>query len=131
MDKAVAKQGDLIKATDFHNVINPDGSIVPQASNFVGKIQDNCIDSVLINGKPAAVQGSKAKNLATHVPLPPATGFQKPPTNEGEIMQGSMTVFIGGKPAARNKELSQTCTDVPGAPPEVAVIGLPNVFIGG
>lgn len=131
MSSPAAKLGDLIKATDTHNVINPDGSVVPQVCNFVGKIVDGCIDNVQINGMPAAVKGSKAKNLAIHVPFPPAVSFQKPPNNEGEIMNGSQTVLIGGKAAARDKDLSQTCTDVPGPPAQVSVPGKPSVLIGG
>ncbi|MCP5013270.1 MAG: hypothetical protein GY942_25095 [Aestuariibacter sp.] len=131
MNNSAAKLGDLIKATDIHNVINPDSTVVPQACNFVGKIGDGCIDNVQINSMSAAVQGSKAKNLALHVPFPPATSFSKPPTNEGEIMKGSQTVLIGGKAAARHDDICQTCTDGPGPSAKVVVMGMSNVFIGG
>jgi uncharacterized Zn-binding protein involved in type VI secretion len=131
MGNPAAKAGDLIKATDIHQVTNPDGSVVPQTSNFVGKIMDGCIDSVQINGQPAAVVGSKAKNLAIHVPIPPAVSFVNPPKNEGEITKGSMTVMIGGKAAARKGDMAMTCTDAPGPPAQVDVPGPANVIIGG
>ena len=131
MSKPAAKLGDSIKAQDIHNVINPDGSVVPQVLNFDGKIVDGCINNVQINGKPAAVEGSKAKNVPPHVQLPPATSFQKPPTNEGEIIMGSETVLIGGKSAARSNDIAETCTDVIGPPAMVVVTGNSNVFIGG
>lgn len=131
MGKPAAKKGDLIQATDIHNVIMPNGAVTPQTCSFMGKIKDGCIDSVLINGKPAAVKGSKGRNLATHVPYPPATSFQNPPQNEGEITMGSQTVLIGGKPAARSDDMAKTCTDVQGPPAKVKVLGLGDVEIGG
>ena len=131
MGQEAAKAGDTIEATDIHNVINPDGSVVPQSSNFVGMIKDGCIDSVKIKGQPAAVMGAKAKNMAIHVPIAPGVSFQAPPQNEGEIIKGSMTVNIGGKPAARMNDLTRTCTDIPGPPGKVVVKLKGSVTIGG
>ncbi len=131
MSNPAAKFGDLIKANDMHNVINPDGSVVPQILPFNGVILDGCVSNVQINNKPAAIVGSKAKNVPVHVQMPPATSFVKPPTNEGEITIGSKTVLIGGKPAARKGDMAVTCVDAPGLPAQVEVMGPANVLIGG
>jgi uncharacterized Zn-binding protein involved in type VI secretion len=45
------------------------------------------------------------------VPAPPGTGFQRPPTNKATVQQGSPTVVINGKPAARNGDKCLTCND--------------------
>ena len=53
-------------------------------------------------GMPAATVGSTAENAPPHIPVPPGTSFQKPPSNRGTIQAGSATVMINGKPAARS-----------------------------
>ena len=50
-------------------------------------------------GMPAATQGSIADNMPPHIPQ--GGPFQRPPSNKGQIINGSMTVMINGKPAAR------------------------------
>ena len=51
---------------------------------------------------PAAVQGSTATNMPSHIPQ--GGPFQKPPSNQATIQLGSATVLINGKPAARNAD---------------------------
>ncbi|VAW40769.1 hypothetical protein MNBD_CHLOROFLEXI01-381 [hydrothermal vent metagenome] len=132
MGKPAAKAGDQIKAVDMHNVIMPNGTVVPQPFNFMGKLKkDSCIDTVKINGKLAAVVGSKGKNSPSHMPVQPGVSLQKPPNNEGEIKMGSQTVQIGGKAAARHGDMAQTCMDIPGPPAQVVVMGKSDVLIGG
>ena len=73
----------------------------PTPLPFAGQlITRRCRTDVLINGLPAAVQGSVAQNTPPHIPPPPAT-FSKPPTNQGTVLVGSPTVLVNGKPLAR------------------------------
>ena len=59
-----------------------------------GAITTDCVDSVLINGQPAAVVGSMDRN---HAPY----GKQHGPHVPNPVVSGSGTVMIGGKAAAR------------------------------
>ena len=112
MGQPAAKQGDQITATDIHIVIDSStGSPVSLPHPFAGIINDGLSSNVNIMGKPAAVQGSKAKNNPPHIPTSPGVSFQKPPSNEGTIQMGSQTVKINGKPAARNGDTAMTCND--------------------
>ena len=133
MGKPAAKQGDRIKAVDTHTEMVPSGSgEQPQhvsGHNFDGVINSVLISSVLIMDKPAAVKGSKSVGSMFHQPKV-GSRFLLPPNNEGEIMAGSGTVMIGGKPAARDGDLAQTCDDVvPTSHGKVEAQG--TVFIGG
>src|SRR5215216_6039135 len=101
MGQPAAKQGDQIVAVDTHIVMvpAPPGPPVPTPlpHPFAGTIDNACSQDVKIMGKAAAVVGSKATNTPSHIPTPPGTAFQKPPTNIGEIIIGSQTVKINGK----------------------------------
>ena len=68
--------------------------------------------------------------MPPHIPTPPGTAFQKPPSNQGTIQLGSATVQIGGKPAARNGDVALTCND-PADAPMGTVIATGTVLIGG
>jgi uncharacterized Zn-binding protein involved in type VI secretion len=128
MGLPAAKQGDQIVATDFHMVIPPPPAtpiLVPLP--FAGIIDNRLSSDVNIMGRPAAVQGTTATNSPIHIP--PAGTFQTPPHNQGEIMTGSPTVFINGKPAARTTDTAKTCND-PVDLPVGQVIASATVFIG-
>jgi len=112
MGQPAAKQGDQVVATDFHIVAVP--ATPPTATlphPFTGVISGGLSTDVKIMGRPAAVTGSTADNTPPHVPTPPGTAFQRPPSNKGTIQQGSPTVTINGKPAARNGDKALTCND--------------------
>jgi uncharacterized Zn-binding protein involved in type VI secretion len=83
----------------------------------------------MVMGMPAATVGSTATNTPPHIPTPPGTVFQIPPTNRGTVMIGSPTVLINGRPAARNGDQAQTCAD-PAPNPGGQVIAIGTVFIG-
>jgi len=83
---------------------------------------------VLIEGKPAAVQGSTATNTPSHIPQ--GGPFQAPPSNKAAIQMGSATVTIGGKAAARNGDIALTCND-PADLPAGTVVAVSVVTIGG
>jgi len=110
MGLPAAKQGDQITATDFHIIVPPSPVLpFPAPLPFTGLIDNQLSSDVNIMGRPAAVQGSTATNTPPHVPIGGA--FQTPPKNQGEIVTGSATVFINGKPAARATDTAKTCND--------------------
>jgi len=131
MGKPAAKQGDQIVGTDIHIVMipTPGGPVpTPLPSPFVGQLDKALSTDVQIQGMPAAVQGSKASNMPPHIPI--GGPFQSPPKNQAEVLIGSATVMINGKPAARMSDPALTCND-PADLPAGQVIAVSTVFIGG
>lgn len=133
MGQPAAKQNDQITAVDIHIVMvpTPGGPVpTPLPHPFSGVINGGLSPNVKIMGLPAATVSSTAVNQPSHLPTPPGTSFQIPPTNQGVIMMGSSTVFINGKPAARNGDQAQTCADpVPNTGAIVVAAG--TILIGG
>jgi uncharacterized Zn-binding protein involved in type VI secretion len=134
MGQPAAKQGDQIVAVDTHIVMVPAPPAPPVPTPlphpFSGIIGDGLSSDVKIMGRPAATAGSTADNTPPHVPTPPGTTFQKPPSNKATIQMGSQTVKINGKMAARNADVATTCND-PADLPAGKVIAVGTVFIGG
>ena len=129
MGQPGAKQGDQITGVDIHiyMIPSPGGPVpTPLPSPFSGLINGNLSSNVKIMGMPAATQGSTADNLPPH--LPQGGPFQKPPSNKGQIMTGSATVMINGKPAARNGDTAMTCND-PVDQPVGTVVAVGTVMI--
>ena len=125
-----AKMNDQVVGTDTHIVMipSPGGPVpTPLPHPFVGAITGGCSTTVLIEGQPAAVVGSTATANPPHVPQ--GGPFQVPPTNQGTVMQGSMSVLIDGKPAARTADPVQTCND-PAPAPTSQIIAVGTVLIG-
>ena len=133
MGKIAAKQGDQIIAVDMHIVMvpSPGGPVpTPLPHPFSGMLDGNLSSDVKIMGQAAATVGSTASNQPPHIPTPPGTSFQVPPSNEGRIMMGSVTVKINGKPAARMGDMVQTCAEpVPNTAGQLIAVG--TVMIGG
>jgi uncharacterized Zn-binding protein involved in type VI secretion len=130
MGQPAAKMGDQITAVDTHVIMipSPAGPIpTPLPCPFAGIITGNLSENVNISGQPAATLGSSADNTPPHIPE--SGPFQVPPTNQGTIIMGSTTVFINGKPAARNGDAATTCND-PAPLPVGTVIAVGTVFIG-
>lgn len=118
-------------ATDTHIIMipSPGGPVpTPLPHPFTGQIDGSLSKDVNIEGKPAAVQGSTATNMPSHISQ--GGPFQKPPSNKGTIQLGSGTVFINGKPAARNGDKAMTCND-PADLPVGTVLAVGTVMIGG
>jgi uncharacterized Zn-binding protein involved in type VI secretion len=133
MGQPAARQADAVIGVDTHIVMVPGpGSPVPTPlpHPFSGTITSATIASVLIGGAPAAVVGSVATNAPPHIPTPPGTAFQKPPSNQGSVSTGSSTVTIGGKAAARAGDSVRTCNDPVDADSSVITSGAPTVLIG-
>ena len=82
---------------------------------FGGQISGGCSDDVLINGMQAATVGS------TTTETDACCG-----SNQGRVAAGSSTVFINGKPAARNGDALN-----PHSGSGAIASGSNNVFIGG
>ncbi len=130
MGQAAAKKGDQIIGTDIHIVMipSPGGPVpTPLPHPFVGQIDDGLSDDVRIDRQAAAVLGSTATNMPGHVPQ--GGPFQTPPRDKATIQLGSATVFINGKPAARNGDTALTCND-PADVPVGTVMAAGTVFIG-
>lgn len=131
MGQPAAKQGDQITAIDTHIIMipSPGGPVpTPLPHPFSGQINGNVSSNVQIMGMPAATQGSTADNMPPHVPQGGGS-FQKPPSNKGQIINGSTTVMVNGKPAARNGDKALTCND-PADAPAGTVIAVGTVMIG-
>jgi uncharacterized Zn-binding protein involved in type VI secretion len=132
MGMPAAKQGDQIIAVDTHIVMvpSPGGPVpTPLPHPFSGIINGGLSTNVKIMGMPAATKDSTATNMPPHIPTPPGTAFQKPPSNKATIMIGSTRVMINGKPAARNGDKAMTCND-PADLPVGTVIAVSTVMIG-
>ena len=67
--------------------------------------------------------------MPPHIPPPPAT-FSKPPTNQGRVVIGSLTVLVNGKPLARVGDPVMTCNDPVDAPVGTIASGSPDVLVG-
>jgi uncharacterized Zn-binding protein involved in type VI secretion len=132
MGMIAAKQGDKIMATDVHIVLVPSvsGAVpTPLPHPFIGIIDGNLSQDVKIMGMPAATADSTATNTPSHIPTPPGTSFQNPPSNKATIKIGSQTVKINGKMAARNGDTAMTCND-PSDLPSGTVLAVGTVLIG-
>lgn len=133
MGLPAAKQGDQIVAVDIHIVMvpSPGGPVpTPLPHPFSGIVGGGLSSDVNIMGLPAATVDSTADNTPPHIPTPPGTAFQSPPSNKATIKLGSQTVFINGKSAARNGDVANTCND-PADTPVGTVVAVGTVFIGG
>lgn len=131
MGNPAAKMGDQIIGTDIHILLipSPGGPIpIPLPSPFTGQLLLDLSTDVMIEGKPAAVMGSKAINSPPHIPA--GGPFQTPPKNQGEVMVGSTTVMINGKPIARMGDMAKTCND-PADLPVGQVVAVSTVMVGG
>lgn len=132
MGQPAAKKGDQITAVDTHVVMvsSPGGPVpTPLPHPFAGIINGALSGDVNIMGMPAATVDSTADNTPAHIPTPPGTSFQAPPSNKGTIKIGSPTVKINGKMAARNGDTAETCND-PSDLPVGTVVAVGTVLIG-
>jgi uncharacterized Zn-binding protein involved in type VI secretion len=121
-----------VVAVDTHIVLvpTPGGPVpTPLPHPFNGVLDGGLVNTVKINGQPAAVVGSTCTNTPSHIPTPPGASFQVPPANKGSVFMGSATVKIGGKAAARMNDPVKTCND-PTDLPVGKIVAAGNVSIG-
>jgi uncharacterized Zn-binding protein involved in type VI secretion len=133
MGQPAARQNDPVTATDVHIVMvpSPGGPVpTPLPHAFAGKLTSGVSANVMINGLPAATVGSVAVNSSPHLPTPPGTSFSKPPSNQGVVQQGSPTVLINTKSAARMGDAVMTCNDPIDLPAGTITAGSPTVVVG-
>jgi len=136
MGLPAAKQNDTIVAVDTHIVMvpSPGGPVpTPLPHPFNAMIGESLSTDVYIDHRAAAVVGSVARtSMLQHPPTPPGTSFQAPPTFQGQITMGSMSVFINGKAAARAGDPAMTCNDIPIPPPGggTVQVATSTVYIG-
>jgi uncharacterized Zn-binding protein involved in type VI secretion len=89
---------------------SPGGPVpTPLPHPFSGIIGGGLSPNVKIMGRGAAIVGSTADNLPPHIPQ--GGPFQRPPSNRAQLIVGSPTVFINGKPVVRNGDTALTCND--------------------
>ena len=130
MGQPAAKQGDQITAIDTHIIMipSPGGPVpTPLPHPFNGIINGSLSSNVFIMGQAAATQGSTADNMPPHIPQ--GGPFQRPPSNKAQIVNGSVSVMIDGKPAARAGDTAMTCND-PVDLPVGTVVAVGSVLIG-
>jgi uncharacterized Zn-binding protein involved in type VI secretion len=134
MGQPAAKQGDQVTAQDVHILMVPVGPIevpLPFLHTFAGVInnKNDLSSNVNIMGMPAATVDSTATNTPDHVPVVTTGHFLNLPANTAKIRDGSKTVNINGKPAARSGDPADTCND-PGELPVGLVVAVGSVLIG-
>lgn len=132
MPQPAARQNDPVMGTDIHILLvpSPGGPVpTPTPLPFSGQLMIGLSADVLINGLPAAVQGSVAQNMPPHICPPPAS-FSKPPTNQGMVLIGSPTVLVNGKPLARMGDQVATCNDPADMPVCTITAGSTDVLVG-
>jgi uncharacterized Zn-binding protein involved in type VI secretion len=122
-----ARQNDPVVGIDTHLLLPPSSPPAPTPLPFSGQLMLKLSTDVLINGRPAATQGSVAQNMPPHVPPFP---FSKPPTNQGTVVIGSPTVLVNGKPLARMGDQVATCNDPVDLPVSTITAGSPDVLVG-
>jgi uncharacterized Zn-binding protein involved in type VI secretion len=96
----------------IHQIPNP-ATGAPQPSPgplpFSAPLLQALASTVLLGGKPAAVQGSAGINTPPHVGLHASDPYLLPTLQRGSIVGGSTTVFFEGKPAAKSGSPCQCC----------------------
>lgn len=128
-----ARRGDTVVGIDIHVVLvpSPTGAVpTPLPHPFSGRLTEELSRDVRIQNQPAATVGSVAPNRPRHVPTPPGTSFQRPPSNRGTVAQGSGSVLVNGRKAARAGDRVRTCNDPKDAETAAITSGFTKVLIG-
>ncbi len=99
-----------------HQVPSPTGAPMPSPAPlpFSSPLTLGLEPSVMVEGQPAAVQGSSGFNTPPHVGLHASDPYLVPTTQEGKVVMGSTTVRFGGKAAAYTGCQTTICFAVPG-----------------
>jgi uncharacterized Zn-binding protein involved in type VI secretion len=109
MGPPAAVLNDQISGMCTHLVPSPAlGTPVPTPLPFTGPLVEGLATTVLIGGLPAATTGSVAYAVPPHVGVVDA--FAAPPLQRGTVLDGSATVLLEGRPAARTGSSCATCT---------------------
>ncbi len=134
MGLPAAKEKDMVVGVDTHIVMvpSPGGPVpTPLPHPFLGLLDGKLSSDVMIENRKAATKDSEASNQPPlHLPTPPGVSFQKPPKNKATIDQGSSTVKINGKDAARITDPASSCSDVGEMRHSLVVVPFSMVLIG-
>lgn len=133
MGNPAATLTSQVVAVDTHIVMvpTPGGPVpMPLPHPFVGQITSATCPTVNVGGQPVATVNSVAQNAPPHIPTPPGTTFMRPPSNQGTVMLGSMTVMAGGQGVARISDKVITCNDPADLPQGQIVTGAFTVGVG-
>jgi uncharacterized Zn-binding protein involved in type VI secretion len=127
----VIVMGDMIMGPcppGIHQIPGPPaGNPIPTPSPlpFAAPITMGCVETVIIGGAPAAVVGASGLNEPPHIGLHASDPFLVPLMQRGEILSGSQTVLVVGRPAAT---ATSTCTSC--MAPATLVPSVATVLIG-
>ncbi|HXY43407.1 MAG TPA: PAAR domain-containing protein [Acidimicrobiales bacterium] len=117
MGDPAAVMGDQITAVCPGHLIPNPATGAPQPAPplpFSAPITLGTVATVLICGKPAAVEGSSGLCTPPHVGLHPTDPYMAPPTEIGQVVLGSATVLLGGMGAATMASQCTVCDGVSG-----------------
>jgi uncharacterized Zn-binding protein involved in type VI secretion len=116
MGQPAVVMGDAIRGTcAVHQIPSPSGAPMPAGPlPFSSPLMQALATTVTIGGKPAAVVGSSGLNQPPHVGLHASDPYLAPPTQRGQVVVGSATVFFDGQPAAYTGCQVTICAQVPG-----------------
>ena len=114
----VAKQFDMVMGVDIHIILipTPAGPVpTPLPHPFIGIVFDPMEfvpiigASILVSGIPRAQAGTSVKAVPPHIPM--GGPFAKPPSNDGEVFMGSLTIPAEGEPLGFMGSPVLTCQD--------------------
>jgi uncharacterized Zn-binding protein involved in type VI secretion len=127
MPQPAARQNDPVTGIDTHLIIFPGSGPTPTPLPYNGRLALALSPDVMINGRPAATVDS----ISVQVPhVPPGGSFSKPPTNQGKVVTGSLSVLVNGKSLARMGDPVATCNDPVDLPVSSITAGSPDVLVG-
>lgn len=128
MGRPAASADSTVAGIDLHTVLVPSAPPALLPHPYVGRLGADLVSSVLVEGRPAATQGSRSQLDSPHVPTPPGTSFAAPPNGVGSVDSGSATVLVAGRPAARAGDTVTTCSEA--GQPAATVQATSTVLIG-
>lgn len=109
-----------------HQIPSPTGAPSPAPPMpFSAPLVQALATSVLIGGKPAAVQGSWGLNTPPHAGLHASDPHALPNLQRGTLMSGSATVFFDGVAAGTTSSACTMCLE-----PGQVVSSVTSVLVG-
>jgi uncharacterized Zn-binding protein involved in type VI secretion len=111
---AVVAGDQITGVCAIHQIPSPVGAPMPgPPMPFAAPLTVGLAATVLIAGKPAAVQGSSGFCTPPHVGLHASDPCMVPTMQQGQVLVGSTTVLIASKPAAYTGCSVSQCMNIP------------------
>ena len=134
MGAPAARLNDSVLGADTHIVMVPSRHRHCPHSDPRSRVLGH-VDVRRVTGRPhRGSRGGRRRNGGHEQPAAranaPRTSFQSPPSNRGKVSQGSSTVTINGKAAARVGDSVRTCNDPTDLDTSAIVSGAAAVTIG-